>query len=418
MAEDDLSSLARHVRELAVAGITEELSQGPDALNEAEARTIALERMTPAELVRVPPALAPDESVLAQGRALFVERCAACHGVDGKGHPETVRPDIDETRNWARDITTGVLKGGARHADLARSIQAGMHGTAMPSTELEEPQMSALLAYVSSLIPPGSEDRFVQRPVTIVARSISGAVPMDPADLAWREIGPTSIVLAPLWWRDGAILEAEVRALLASESLALHLRWIDPTHDILMDEQPPYESPRYADAVAVQFSSLEHPPFFGMREGGEPTHLWHWRAIYPFGPEQLAFAETALRFLHHALGDWQFAGATLPVPVYRVAQGPIEIVGEPMATRPQGMQVLDLQAQAGESVASKARWSDGAWEVVFTGPRALFVDDERKLPPTAEVSLNFAIWNGAIRDLRGQKSVTIWHRLRLAEGGS
>ena len=46
---------------------------------------------------------------------------------------------------------------------------------------------------------------------------------------------------------------------------------------------------------------------------------------------------------------------------------------------------------------------------------SIFNAFEALLSPGDEALVSFAIWNGAGRDLRGQKSVTLWHVLELGE---
>jgi hypothetical protein len=89
---------------------------------------------------------------------LYLQRSAACHAEDrsGTGRP---RWNDDGEVNGARDFTAGYLKGGSMRRDIAHRIRAGMPGSAMPATHLENPaDLAALVEHVMALS-PGSKLR-------------------------------------------------------------------------------------------------------------------------------------------------------------------------------------------------------------------------------------------------------------------
>ncbi len=116
---------------------------------------------------------------LEQGKALFKESCAECHGPDGKGKGE------------APDLTSPVLLAEDTGADLFTTISSG-RGDAMPAfaDQLSEGQRWSLVSYVRSLpfaepapepeataVPeatatPGGEEAFEG---TVVGRVINGS---------------------------------------------------------------------------------------------------------------------------------------------------------------------------------------------------------------------------------------------------
>lgn len=406
MDEDDLHALAQHVRELAVRGVYEELRAMDPDQTEEELRARARRRLVPGPLVPVGATAAATPAIIETGRKAFVASCATCHGEDGKGRKDVLRPDEDGVRNWARDFTAGVLKGGASHEEIAKRLQVGIHGTAMPATALSQDQRLALITYVRHLIPTGAEDRLVQRRETIFAPRVDG----DLAQLesaAWEAAPEVRLAMAPLWWKDGAVLGARVAALHDGETLALRIRWQDASAD-----GPKKNMPVYADAVAVQLSTEEHPAFFGMGHRGGPTNIWHWRAMYVFDAEDM---DALVSLLPHRVGDWLTGVGTKRVPFYQFVDAPLAVSGETVAVRPAGMRVREQQEGLPTWIAGDAAWADGEWRVVLR--RALEPSSLRELPlrPGTRTSINFAIWDGALRDLRGQKSVTIWHELAIQE---
>jgi putative heme-binding domain-containing protein len=77
------------------------------------------------------------EADVRNGALLYGANCAQCHGANGEGVP-----GVD-------------LKSGIRRAvtddDVARLINSGIPGTAMPATRLGNPEAAALVAYLRSM---------------------------------------------------------------------------------------------------------------------------------------------------------------------------------------------------------------------------------------------------------------------------
>lgn len=411
MPEEDLRALASHVRKLAIAGMAEDLAataseeeQGEDWL------AIARAKLTPGDPVAVYLPAEPTRKLIATGREVFLANCAACHGEDGKGNFDHPRRDEDRTLNWARDFTAGILKGGATHENLSHRIQVGLHGTAMPASTLSSDERLALVAYVKSLIPDGAGDRLVQRRESIRAARVEDANLLDGEEAVWSEAEEIELALAPLWWRTGAILRARVAALHDGNELAIRIRWNDPTPDAPADLEWPLQAPPYTDAVALQLSDDETPPIFGMGRGHVSTNIWHWRALHIVSAQDLL---SVFDQFPHRIGEWLTEEAFANAPFYQHVSAPISINGEAVSTRPAGMAPIEEQADLDGSLDAVPTWNAGVWQVVFTRPLEPSRERELALVPGGELALNLAIWNGSIRDLRGQKSVTIWHTLEL-----
>lgn len=97
---------------------------------------------------------AADQETVQQGRAVYLKYCAPCHGPSGDGRGEmglTVRPrprDFGAAVFKYRSTPSGFLP---TDDDLARTIQIGLTGTAMPTFQtLRESEVRAVIAYVKS----------------------------------------------------------------------------------------------------------------------------------------------------------------------------------------------------------------------------------------------------------------------------
>ncbi len=393
MSPEDRNGLAKYVRLLAVEGLAEELDE-----------TEALDRMTPGDPLPPIPLLVDSPDALARGKELYFQRCAACHGKQGEGSGDLVLRDLDATLNWARELSGGILKGGARAEDLARRIRVGMHGTAMHDADLSTEDVGAIVAHLQTLLPEDAHERGVRRRRSIAVARTAAPLPTEPDDPRWNEAEPVRVWLAPTWWGDDSVLEAEVAGYHDGEDVALRIRWPDAKADA-----PDGELPAYADAVAVQFSPEAAPRFFGMGPDDRPADIWFWKALDLERPDLLK----DLRAYPHRLREWVAQPWGDP-PVLRLAYGAAEIADETAAVATAGMKRAVEQPPRGTPVAASAQWSAGRWSVVLT--RSLRAEEagEVGLDPGSQVSMTLAVWNGANKDLRGQKSLAVWHELRLA----
>jgi len=413
LPEEDLWALASYVRSLAVEGLAQALeerarSNGDETLL-ADAASIARERLTPGDPLRPRGALVAAPLDLEHGRVLYLEKCASCHGPDGKGEPEP-RFDEDGTLDWARDFTAGFLKGGDGPAELACRIRAGMPGTAMPPTVLEPPEEARLIAYVRSLIPEGTGARLVHTRASLRARRIQTA-PEEPDDPAWEGADEIEVVLAPLWWSEKAVLGASLAALHDGDELALRLRWPDATGVVrLFSEASP------TDGAALQLSAATHPALFGMGAPGEPTNLWHWQALRL---EDVAGALDLLDLVPHALRPTRPGEVQADVPLYQRLLARPEPSSRVDRITVQGVENIAHASRAPFEVSACARWQDdarsdeGGWAVVFKRSLTSAGPDEIALLPGSTLQVACAVWNGAAGDGGARKSISIWQELVL-----
>ena len=403
LPERDLQALARYVAHLAIEGMAFGLELQSEStgrpLSEDEARRLARERMTPGRPVERRLQLAWTPELERRGRELFVEHCASCHGQDGSGAAEPVRTEDGEL-NWARDLTAGIMKGGASEAELTRRIRAGMPGTTMPALNLADPaDEAALVAYVRNLIPAAARERLVQKRFTLRAARLSGGLPTRPEDPRWDALGEVRLTLAPLSWRPDSIFHVSVRAAHDGENLALRLTWEDSTRDDV-------SSAELADAIAVQFSSEEAPPLFGMGSRDHPVNIWHWKS---FRFADVARLSDRAGAAPHRRGEPALGPVgVLDSPVYRPA-----ITSEADSVVAQGFESARRFSTEGVPTRAAATWGNGVWRVVFTRSVAPRAPGEVGFEPGRTAQLACAVWNGSAGDRDGSKSISTWQRFEL-----
>lgn len=389
LPDADIAALATTVRELGIAGMAGDFEL--DGMSPNRARRLAQRRMTPGQELPTGRPSPTTELAAARGKALFDAHCVRCHGENAKGtRPATAWDECGDFQ-WARDFTTGVLKGGASHRELAWRIRAGLPGTTMPATAIRDPRdLGALVAYVQGLIEPGAADRLVQKRQRIRARRIDGDLPA-PDSAAW-DAGEVGIALSPLLWRRGAPLTAKISCVHDGEKLGIRLRWRDASRD-----DDPLRS-AFGDGAAVQLSDATEPPPLGMGSPQRPADIWHWKTFVR--SDVSAMLEQA----ESAAGS---TGGLLDTPFYRSPRP------SSRAVRAKGFHSAAAFAGLGRAIESTSQWDNGMWNVVFVRELSPPPGQRFALQPGGEVQIAVALWDGASRTDESQKSLTIWHALRL-----
>jgi mono/diheme cytochrome c family protein len=360
------------------------------------------------ELGTAPPASA---ELVERGRALYAVSCAPCHGADGRARDVDVQWNEDGTPTRPRDFTAGIFKGGSTREEIVRRLRCGLPGSPMPATELAEPRDAwALASFVASLVPPGAEERVLQKRARIVAHRVR-SIPGAPSDPAWLGVEPTWLALAPLWWRDERVEGIELRALHDGRRLAVELVWQDASddHELLGTETFP-------DLCALQLTAASDPPPFTMGAAGEPVNVWSWKAGW--AAEAARPRDVADRYPNLSDDLW---GVQPPEarPLFLTARA----LGNPMAAETRGVPGEELSAQGFGTLAPLAAGrrtlevqavrQGGAWSVVFTRALAADAPEVVALVPGARVFLAAAVWDGSAGDRNGQKSVSVWQELEI-----
>jgi cytochrome c oxidase cbb3-type subunit III len=85
--------------------------------------------------------LQTDEKAMALGRAVFLQQCASCHGIEGQGI--TTAPNLtDDHYKWVKHVD-----------DIPKVVTEGRANNAMPAwgTKMKPEQILVVSAYVASL---------------------------------------------------------------------------------------------------------------------------------------------------------------------------------------------------------------------------------------------------------------------------
>lgn len=402
-----IKSLAREPLE---AGSEERLRRG-------EAPQVAL--------IQPPPEPEDTAESRQRGRALFLENCASCHGVLGRGDGRQHQVDVEGFPTRPRDLTAGIYKGSPDPDSLYRRILAGLPGSPMPSYDfLSEEQVWDLVHYIRSLSSEAQRARSEMRRFRIVAARTS-QLPDHPDASVWRQAPAVNLHLMPLWWRDDRPEEVSVQALHDGRVLAIQLTWADTTHD-----HTALRPQDFRDAAAIQLSADPDPPFFGMGERGRPVEIWMWKSerqtdlepafqdldkIYP----NLGI-DSYPNLLRSPLEQPTRHALTLEAdPTFVTGWGAGNIVSDPTPRTPseelaaEGFGTLRALPRANPLVSAVGVYSTGSYRVVFTRP--LQTEGSGVSVSVGQtVPVGFAVWDGHAGDRDGKKSVTIWQELFIS----
>jgi mono/diheme cytochrome c family protein len=125
-------------------------------------------------LATVQPAPSPEAAQVAQGRALYQEYCAACHGADLEGEAEWQRPNADGTFRAPPHDASGhtwhhgdavLLEAIALGGERLTAAWAGSSGMPAFGETLSQEEMVAILAFIKQSWP--DDIREMQWEVTV-----------------------------------------------------------------------------------------------------------------------------------------------------------------------------------------------------------------------------------------------------------
>ncbi|MCP4204560.1 MAG: c-type cytochrome [bacterium] len=374
--------------------------------------------------VPAPPADTPEGE--ARARELYVQGCAACHGVTGRGDGRQEQIDSEGRPTRPRDLTAGVFKGVPEPEDVYRRIVAGLPGSPMPSNPyLHGDDGWHLTRLVLSMSSPEQREQVEMKRYRMLANRVT-ELPTHPDAGAWRAVEPVALHLMPLWWRGNRPEELTVKAVHDGEELAILLVWSDTTWDhTVMRPQD------FRDAAAVQFALTPDPPFFAMGELGSKVNIWMWKSerqadlqpayqdlekVYP----NLGI-DSYPNFLRSPLEQPARHALTLESdPTYVTGWGAGNVVSDPTGKSSvedlsaEGFGTLRARPSIDRKVSSTGVYGTGSYRVLFRRSLPSDGPDAASLRPGRKLAVAFAVWDGSAGDRDGKKSVTIWQELVLA----
>jgi DMSO reductase family type II enzyme heme b subunit len=228
-----------------------------------------------------------------------------------------------------------------------------------------------------------------------------------------------------------------VRSVHNGKQIAFLLEWDDSiiNQDVLRSQD-------FRDAVAVQFPvamaevhGAGHPePSFTMGDQHGPVNIWHWKAdweadlqryrdlqdryagmaadLYPFNqtapPGSSVTAQVKAPTATHDptyLTGWG-AGNLLSTPNRRSSVEDLNALG---------FGTLTSQPTQDQNVQGRGIWKGGKWRVVMVREMQSKSDRDTQFTPGQSLPVAFAVWDGAHGDRDGQKSVSVWQRLKIED---
>lgn len=437
LPQADLRALVAYVRQVHVDATRTALEAGvkDGTYTTEEVSEILAERTQPGRPIVVPPEPAFSDLNWFNGRRIYLESCASCHGPDGHPLPEAVKVDDEGFPDPPRSFVSGIFKGGMDGASLYCRIVKGMRGTPMPASgaNYTAEEYWDLIHYVQSLARAGSQGRAQLQQGSFSAPKVS-ELPSGPQDEAWGQARALYVAMTPLWWTENRIEGMVVQALHNGSELALRLSWLDSTPD-----ERAVRVEEFRDAVAIQFSMSSDPPFYmgdTSEHGG--VNIWMWKAdrqknisggyqdvdaAFPQGATDL-YPECPIRAKDMSKTDWPHGQLAEHNPTYITAWGAGNLVADPNLKTPvecltaRGPGTLSGKPAQVQLVQGQAHYERGMWTVqlqrTMESPHdcsAAGGQDERNFKPGDYLPVSFAIWNGDAGDRDGKKNISIWQKL-------
>ena len=128
-----------------------------------EIRASAEKRWADVQPIPVPAPPPVTDALIAKGKEIFDEQCAACHGDTGRGDGSssyTLR-DYKDSEIRPRDFTTGVFRAGSTPQDLYLRLRAGLSGTPMPAIPGTDEEIWGQVYYILSMRDPDAQATYV-----------------------------------------------------------------------------------------------------------------------------------------------------------------------------------------------------------------------------------------------------------------
>ena len=368
----------------------------------------------PAKPISIGPPPPRTPQLLAKGKQLYQDAgCFDCHGTSGRGDGPAAKDLKDD---WGNPITPydftkgGRYKGGSSVQDIYRTFTTGMAGTPMPSYEdsLAEDEQWALAYYVQSLskwpVGPAPEEGG-----TIVSKFIKGDLSTpDPASPIWKRAPATDVLLRPLWLKESYVDRVRVKSLHNGKEIAFLLEWDDA-----MMNADVQRTQDFGDAAALQFpitpvqlhgAGRPEPPYL-MGDAQGPVNIWQWKATLESGryraiPLGASYPGEGLR----SSVDWHRGLLYNLPPKEMERKGPVEdLIAAGFGT---------LTLRKSQDVKGRGIWREGKWSVVFSSAMA-GGGEAAEFVPGKVLPIAFAVWNGAVGQRNGEKSVSTWSFLKI-----
>jgi len=326
-----------------------------------------------------------------QGKKLFHEndRCAECHGQEGKGNAVKGLKDDVGFRTWPRNLTKPwTFRASNDPMDIFSRISTGIPSTQMPAfadpasdKHLSIEQRWHVANYVHSL----AKVHAVVKPENTVvkAEKVDGELPGAIDDPQWEQTEPSTFFLVPQIIGEQRFFTPSndtitARALYSDTELAILLEWDDRSKSIPGDERAEKISdPEIAeDGVAIQLPVTipqgGEKPYFGMGDAAHPVNVWHWQSGTTDHPQSVN--------LMNAMG-----------------------FGE-----------IERRDAEEAGVSAQGLYDNGTWRVLMKRARhATDQDKDIELVEGRMIPIAFAAWDGSNSEKGSRHTMTPWYWLLL-----
>jgi hypothetical protein len=251
----------------------------------------------------------------------------------------------------------------------------------------------------------------------------------NPLNAKWDGVKGTELALISLWQRDTPIDRVNVKVASDGKTIAFRLEWEDATKD-----DGALHVSKFGDAAAVQFAmDPASDPFFGMGDTSFSVNIWQWKSWWENDLSRYAGVNSA--FPKNAADFYPFDVAGRSTAEYFVSKDSAKTLsmswnagwgsGNLLSAQSRESSVEDLNAKGfgtltsqgatGQNVTGKGIWKDGSWVVVLTRSFASPEVNDVTLRLNSTIPVAFAVWDGNLGDRNGQKMVTNWHKLTIAQ---
>jgi cytochrome c len=428
LSESDRQELVAQVRLRVRQGIEDRLRREAAEIGEkvdpAELADTLKRLAEPGLRIEIPRDLPPQgaESV-SRGLAIYLKRCASCHGETGKGDGVQEQKDEAGMPIRPRDFTRGIFKGGRNRDQLYARVMLGAPGTPMPSSSasLKPDETGDLINFILSLSDSSTPDRVEHHRKRFLTWWMASPFSEEIPESLWNHVDPAPVVVSPLWWRNYDDPDLLVQAIHDGETLAIRLSWRDDTPNT--QAVRPQDFP---DMAAVQFFKGEREPFLGMGAAGSPVDVWLWNAAAQADLVRYADVDTA--YPNMAVDLYPYETRVEGPRAHPTQSQPRDFLAawaagnqrsDPTHVSPgahlhaQGFGSLTMRPRTSQAVSARGHREGNRWVVVLQRPLGVRSGEGLTINRGDRVSVAFALWDGAARDRNGQKLVSIWHDLVL-----
>jgi complex iron-sulfur molybdoenzyme family reductase subunit gamma len=230
----------------------------------------------------------------------------------------------------------------------------------------------------------------------IMARKVTGPIPLDSNHALWKSASFIDVLLAPQVMAKPRVYTSEVekmrvKALHNAEEIAFLVQWDDRSRDASEDLE------RFSDAVALEFPSTnaKKRSHFAMGDVENTVNIWFWKAVWEESPG---------RERVYAVADDFLGGVQAGNPLSKPRTSPVEnMIAQGFGS------ATDMERTEGQPVSGSGKWQSHTWSVVFRRSLTTQNEFEVRFREGGVVPVSFAVWNGSEKHRGGRKAISTWY---------